>query len=145
MKKITYPIRAVSKLTGITIDNLRAWERRYEAIKPRRNERERLYDDADVQRLILLRQAVDRGHAISKLAALSNPELEQINTRSAALSARPVAVDGDQPQTTSPDLKVLQDAVRRMDYGDIDRELNRLAAVVATRDLVYQVIVPLMT
>jgi len=86
MKKITYPIRAVSKLTGITIDNLRAWERRYEAIKPRRNDRERMYDDADVQRLVLLRQAVEAGHAISKLAVLSNLELEQINARSVALS-----------------------------------------------------------
>jgi MerR family transcriptional regulator, light-induced transcriptional regulator len=145
MKKITYPIRAVSKLTGITIDNLRAWERRYEAIKPRRNDRERLYDDADVQRLILLRQAVERGHAISKLAVLSNPELEQINARSVALSARPRATDGGDPQTALPELKVLHDAIRRLDYGDIDRELDRLAAVVAPRDLVHQVVVPLMT
>ena len=145
MKKITYPIRAVSKLTGITIDNLRAWERRYEAIKPSRNDRERLYDDADVQRLILLRQAVDRGHAIGKLAVLSNPELEQINSRSVALSAKPRMAGGGYPQVASPELKVLQDAIRRLDYGDIDRELDRLAAVVAPRDLVHQVVVPLMT
>ena len=81
MKKITYPIRAVSKLTGITIDNLRAWERRYQAIQPDRNDRERLYDEADVKRLILLRRAVDSGHAISKLAVLSNAELERIDAR----------------------------------------------------------------
>jgi len=145
MKKITYPIRAVSKLTGITIDNLRAWERRYEAIKPRRNDRERMYDDADVQRLVLLRQAVEAGHAISKLAVLSNLELEQINARSVALSSKSRAADGGYPQTASPELKVLQEAIRRLDYGDIDRELNRLAAVVAPRDLIYQVVVPLMT
>jgi len=145
MKKITYPIRAVSKLTGITIDNLRAWERRYEAIKPSRNDRERLYDDADVQRLILLRQAVDRGHAIRKLAVLSNPELEQINARSVALSAGPGAVARGYPQATSAELKVLQDAIHRLDYGDIDRELNRLAAVAAPRDLVHQVVIPLMS
>jgi len=145
MKKITYPIRAVSKLTGITIDNLRAWERRYEAIKPSRNDRERLYDDADVQRLILLRQAVDRGHAIRKLSVLSNPELEQINARSVALSASPGAAARGYPQATAPELKFLQDAIHRLDYGDIDRELNRLAAVAAPRDLVHQVVVPLMT
>ena len=145
MTKITYPIRAVSKLTGITIDNLRAWERRYQAIKPSRNDRERLYDDADVQRLILLRQAVDRGHAIRKLAALSNPELEQINARSVALSASPEAGVRAVPQATSPELKVLQDAIHRLDYGDIDRELNRLAAVAAPRDLVHHVVIPLMT
>jgi len=32
-----YPIRAVSKLTGLSVDTLRAWERRYRAIVPRRN------------------------------------------------------------------------------------------------------------
>lgn len=29
-----YPIRAVSKLTGVAIDTLRAWERRYSAVTP---------------------------------------------------------------------------------------------------------------
>jgi DNA-binding transcriptional MerR regulator/methylmalonyl-CoA mutase cobalamin-binding subunit len=145
MKKITYPIRAVSKLTGIPVDNLRAWERRYQAIKPVRNDRERLYDDADVQRLILLRQAVDRGHAIGKLAVLSNPELEQINARSVALSTIPGAAARAYPQPTSAELKVLQDAIHRLDFGDIDRELYRLAAVAAPHDLVHHLVIPLMT
>jgi MerR family transcriptional regulator, light-induced transcriptional regulator len=145
MKKITYPIRAVSKLTGIPIDNLRAWERRYEAIKPNRNERERMYDDADVQRLILLRQAVERGHAISKLAALSNPELEQINARSVALSAGTLNADGEHARSSLPEMRVLHEAIRRMDYAETDRQLNRLAALVAPRDLVHRVVVPLMT
>ena len=53
-----YPIRAVSKLTGIAIDTLRAWERRYGAVTPVRDSRGRLYSDADVARLRLLHQAV---------------------------------------------------------------------------------------
>ena len=34
-----YPIRAVSRLTGIGIDTLRAWERRYGAVTPVRDDR----------------------------------------------------------------------------------------------------------
>ena len=47
----TYPIRAVSRLTGISVDTLRAWERRYEAVVPGRGQRGRSYSDADVARL----------------------------------------------------------------------------------------------
>ena len=60
MKHLRYPIRAVSKLTGISVDTLRAWERRYAVVDPERDERGRLYSDADVERLRLLRQAVER-------------------------------------------------------------------------------------
>ena len=59
-----YPIRAVSKLTGIAIDTLRAWERRYGAVTPTRDERGRMYTDADVARLRLLGGAVESGHSI---------------------------------------------------------------------------------
>jgi len=145
MKKITYPIRAVSKLTGITIDNLRAWERRYQAIQPDRNDRERLYDEADVKRLILLRRAVDSGHAISKLAVLSNAELERIDARAEALTAKtPKSGDRGSP-SGSPKLKLLHDAIGRLNYGELDQELNRLAAIVSPRDLVHQIVVPLMS
>ena len=70
MKDLLYPIRAVSKQTGISIDTLRAWERRYQVVSPQRDERGRLFSAADVRRLKLLRAAVDQGHAIGQLAAL---------------------------------------------------------------------------
>ena len=67
-----YPIRAVSRLTGISIDTLRAWERRHDAVTPVRDERGRMYTDADVARLRLLRQAVEQGHSIGRLAGLTD-------------------------------------------------------------------------
>ena len=47
----SYPIRAVSRLTGIGIDTLRAWERRHQAVTPVRDDRGRMYTDADIARL----------------------------------------------------------------------------------------------
>ena len=67
-----YPIRAVSRLTGIAIDTLRAWERRYGAVTPTRDDRGRMYTEADVARLRLLNGAVEQGHSIGRLAGLSN-------------------------------------------------------------------------
>ena len=59
----SYPIRAVSKLTGIGIDTLRAWERRYGAVTPIRDDRGRMYTDADIARLRLLGGAVEQDTA----------------------------------------------------------------------------------
>jgi len=73
-----YPIRAVSRLTGIGIDTLRAWERRYGAVTPTRDDRGRMYTEADVERLRLLNGAVERGHSIGRLAGLSNDQLTEL-------------------------------------------------------------------
>ena len=63
-----YPIRAVARLTGLPLDTLRAWERRYEAVVPERGPRGRQYTEAQVERLRLLKEAVDQGHAIGTVA-----------------------------------------------------------------------------
>ena len=73
-----YPIRAVSRLTGIGIDTLRAWERRYGAVTPTRDDRGRMYTEADVARLRLLNGAVEQGHSIGRLAGLSNDQLRDL-------------------------------------------------------------------
>src|SRR6187402_380711 len=82
-----YPIRAVSKLTGISIDTLRAWERRHGAVAPIRDERGRMYTDADVDRLRLLHGALARGHSIGRLAPLTNEELHHLAGEPAASAA----------------------------------------------------------
>ena len=143
MKKIAYPIRAVSQLTGISIDTLRAWERRYQAVKPSRDDGERVYDEGDVERLILLRKAVEGGHAIGRIAGLGSEELKEIAERSVAIGVFPSEV-ARFPLDTSLDLGVLHDAIRRFDCLELDEELSRLAVLLPPRTLVHQVVVPLM-
>jgi len=144
MKTLLYPIRAVSKLTGISIDTLRAWERRYQAVTPQRDERRRLYTEADVQRLHLLNGAVEKGHAIGRLAALSDKELQ-------GLIASPVmaAIEAGAAKTARQDkpaieLPSLMAAIERLDYAEAERELSLLAAVLAPRELVHRVAQPLL-
>jgi MerR family transcriptional regulator, light-induced transcriptional regulator len=72
-----YNIGAVSRLTGIARERIRIWERRYDAVVPHRDAaNNRLYSQADVDRLILIRRLVDGGQAISHVARLSLAELE---------------------------------------------------------------------
>ena len=73
-----YRIGAVSRLTGISQDALRIWERRYQAVVPHRSEKGgRLYSEEDVARLTAIKSLVDQGHAISTVANLSSRELNE--------------------------------------------------------------------
>ena len=72
-------ISAVSRITGIPTDTLRAWERRYELVSPGRSgSAGRVYSRDDVQKLSLIKQLVDRGHAISNVASCSVEELNDL-------------------------------------------------------------------
>ncbi|MBS0396269.1 MAG: MerR family transcriptional regulator [Proteobacteria bacterium] len=85
-----FTIKAVSQATGVSIETLRAWERRYRVVEPRRDPNgRRSYDPADVIRLRKLREATERGHPISKLARVSDEELAGIlaEREAAALGA----------------------------------------------------------
>lgn len=139
MKPLRYPIRAVSKLTGISVDTLRAWERRYGVVAPERDERGRLYGEADVERLKLLRQLVEQGHAIGRVAGLTSDELRALSTR----GPDPVPYDGP-PVAAPSDLSALVGAVERFDAPALRRELTRLAAILPSRTLAREVALPLL-
>lgn len=81
-----YPIRTVSSLTGVNSVTLRAWERRYNLIRPQRTAKgHRLYTQDDVDRInrvvALLNQGISIGQvkplvdeAIPAPAELAQPE-----------------------------------------------------------------------
>ena len=57
---------------------MRAWERRYSVVKPIRTEAgDRLYTQADIDRLLLIKRLVDNGDAISAVANLSHDTLKE--------------------------------------------------------------------
>ena len=73
-----YGIAAVAKRTGLATPNIRMWEKRHQAVVPARTDtNRRLYSAEDIERLILMKQLTDRGHAISTVAGLSLPQLSE--------------------------------------------------------------------
>ena len=71
-----FKIGAVARLTGISVHTLRKWEERHGAVHPRRSEGgKRLYTDADVQRLVLIKKLADQGLSLQSIAACSFDEL----------------------------------------------------------------------
>ena len=73
-----YRIGTVSRMTGISPDTLRIWERRYEVVTPQRSAGGgRLYSSEDIARLKLIGRLVDKGDAISVVANLTHDELQR--------------------------------------------------------------------
>ena len=135
-----YPIRAVSRLTGIAIDTLRAWERRHGAVTPTRDDRGRMYSDADIARLRLLRGAVEHGHTIGRLAALTDAQLRRL----AAAAEATAASAGASTQRTSLDTAALTTALRNYDAPAIDQQISRLATVLPPLELLRDVLMPVL-
>jgi DNA-binding transcriptional MerR regulator/methylmalonyl-CoA mutase cobalamin-binding subunit len=136
-----YPIRAASRLTGLGLDTLRAWERRYKAVTPVRTERGRLYGDAEIRRLLLLRRAVESGYAIGQVASRSDAELEELSR------AFLPSVSQNRPQSDPEALPALQpliDSIHSYDYAAVNEELGRLALLLGPTDFVHTVVLPLM-
>lgn len=70
-KEDLFPIREVSRLTGVNPVTLRAWERRYGLIQPTRTESgHRLYALADIERVHNILGWLDRGVAVSKVGKI---------------------------------------------------------------------------
>ena len=134
-----YPIRAVAQMTGLSLDTLRAWERRYEAVTPRHGDRGRLYTEADVNRLRQLGQLVAQGHAIGTIARLEDAQLTQLVASSTALIA------AEQPLIAAARLDDITAALDRYDLATIEKTLNRFAAVLPPRELIVAVVLPLLS
>ena len=133
-----YPIRAVSRLTGIGIDTLRAWERRHGAVTPSRDDRGRVYTDADIARLRLLRGAVEHGHSIGRLAGLTDADLRRLAATAGANAALAVVP----AQRTPLDTAALTAALQKYDATAIDQQISRLAAVLPPLELLRDALMP---
>lgn len=129
-----YPIRAVAKLTGLSLDTLRAWERRYQAVVPVRDDRGRMYSDADITRLQRLAALVREGHSIGTIASLTD----------AALSRLQVGAEAPATPSTTVNLEPIREAIGRYDVPAIEAVLNRHAIVLPPATLIFSVLLPIL-
>jgi DNA-binding transcriptional MerR regulator/methylmalonyl-CoA mutase cobalamin-binding subunit len=136
-----HPIRVVAQRTGLTAAALRAWERRYGAIAPRRSDGgQRYYSDADVERLTLLANAVEAGRRIGAVARLSDEELRALvaEDRRVSTSRSDAEVGAEQTVEDAFDL------VERLQAEALRRLLMRSALRLRPHEVVGQLLVPLL-
>ncbi len=138
-----HPIQVVALRTGLTAHAIRAWERRYGAVAPTRSPTgRRLYSDAQVERLRLLRQAVSAGRRIGDIARFERETLDELVREDggapAAVRGRRAAGDAGQH------LQACVDAVHGLDPVALASVLGRARVALGLPALLEQVVGPLM-
>ncbi|SDK46934.1 MerR family transcriptional regulator [Billgrantia gudaonensis] len=112
-----YPIREVSRLTGVNSVTLRAWERRYGLIRPQRTPKgHRLYAREDIERVERILQWLGRGVPVSQVKDL----LDQPETTSA-----PEPASDDWPSQR----RQLISAVEALDLARMETLFNQSLAL----------------
>lgn len=148
-----HPIRVVALRTGLSPSVLRAWERRYGLVTPSRSEGgQRLYSDADLERLSLLNRATQGGRAISQVAPLEISELEALVSEDEAaarieVSSRRRQRDGGLRGPLLVDHEAVAEAMRAVESLDSDRLevlLRRAAVEGRATGVIERLFVPLL-
>jgi MerR family transcriptional regulator, light-induced transcriptional regulator len=120
-------IGELSKRTGVSVELLRAWERRYGLLRPARSSGGlRLYASADVERVQRMQQHLADGLAAAEAAAAA----------SRAEDAPPSALSWETLRDE------LADALDRFDEPQAQAVLDRLLAVTTLETLLGEVVLP---
>lgn len=142
-----HPIKVVARRTGLSPDLIRAWERRYDAIEPQRsNTKRRLYTDADVEKLRLLRRATRAGRRIGDVASLSAKELaELVGADESAVAEAPLpTLPRPVLNTASEHFEACLKAVQDFDANALESALAAAAVALSTQVVIDEVIAPLL-
>lgn len=141
-----HPIRVVAERTALTPEVLRAWERRYGAVRPERTASgQRLYSDADIERLRLLNRATSGGRSIGQVAALPTEELAALvldDEVARVLTGEPAR--DPLPGAGESDLRAAMEAVRTLDSPQLDAILRRATVLLGAERFVDRVAIPLL-
>lgn len=139
-----YTIDIVSKKTGLAKNTIRAWELRYNLVKPdRTGTNRRLYTQDDIARLKLLKHATRSGYRISGIANLSIDELRELTgvVYDGNNQDNPVIVKDEKP--ASHVIDECMAAVREMDDKKLTGILNRISVEFSKPKIINSIILPL--
>jgi DNA-binding transcriptional MerR regulator len=132
-----YSIKAVALATGLSVETLRAWERRYGIIEPKRDcNGHRVYSGCDVARLRRLSDTTNRGHSIGKIAHLSDTELN-------GLLAQPPQEQRNHTASCALAGRILA-AIERYDHEECDQAIAMAFALLPVADVISDVLAPVL-
>lgn len=150
--EITYTIQMAAKLSGVGVHTIRAWEKRYKAIVPSRDQAgHRVYSKNDIEKLALLSELCLLGYSISKIAALSNNELkEQLKTlgksEDSIKSLEFNLVETQKFEVNfAESLTIILLALKAYKLDIVAKEISKLKIVMNPREFALEIILPIMS
>lgn len=143
-----HPIGVVADRTGLSVHQLRAWERRYGAVEPSRTEgNHRLYSDDDVRRLGVLAELTERGGRIGQLAGRPTEELTSLlerERRDGGGDGAPDPSSGRGAELAAYRRQAL-DAVEAFDVDRLESLVRRASLKHGLPTFVDELVVPVLT
>jgi DNA-binding transcriptional MerR regulator/methylmalonyl-CoA mutase cobalamin-binding subunit len=137
-------IKIVARRTGLSAHVIRIWEKRYGAVEPERTEtNRRLYSDAQIERLCLLRDLTQRGHSIGHVAKLPTDKLREL-ARETNGASRPASLALAAGSDAPTFLEECVAAVKSLDARALDETLKRAAIKLGAQGLLQGVVAPLV-
>ena len=131
-----FSIRQMIELTGLSEFTIRGWENRYSAFQPERSDTgRREYCKEDVERALLLRELLKRGHKIGKVAKLSNQKLKRLFEQADANHQNENSEQNSEIISTAMELVALQKWVEL-------KSLIRKIPSKNTGDLIHKFLLP---
>ena len=133
----THRIHRVAKLTGLSKDVIRVWERRYGLVKPSRSSnRYREYRDEEVALLRFVKAQMEQGATIGALAVEGHDSLV-----ARMRVATPVSAEDQKPHERL--LDDLMGSLDPLDKAGFERRLNGAVAVIPFEEAVQRILLPL--
>jgi len=130
-----YPIRTVASLTGVNPITLRAWERRYNLIQPRRTESgHRLYTREDIERIQRVMKFLSQGISISQVKPLVDQPVTQ------QLDNAPALHDNEWQRYHTRMLR----AIERFDEQGLDAIYNEALSLYPVNLVLQHLVTPLL-
>lgn len=118
-----HSLKIACQRTGLSPQLVRTWEKRYAAVTPvRTSTHRRLYSEEEIGRLDLLHQLTKKGHSISRIANLIEPELRGL-LESAARSSGPAPCAN--PKEDSDFFRDMFAAIESLDTSTLIDRLRR--------------------
>ncbi len=136
-----HSIQSVARRTGLSAHVIRIWEKRYEAVKPNRTEsNRRLYTDAEVARLLLLRRATEAGHSIGAIASLGDERLTELVSHVLETPTR--GAPAGTAKTADDFVEQCIAATHKLDAQAFEEALQRATIALGQHGLLEHVVAP---
>ena len=143
MKNIN--IKAVTQLTGINENTLRAWERRHTVLAVLRdNDGRRIYSIKDIEKLRLLWSLVQKGHLIGNIAPHSVMQLKAIDEQKGPTDVSVKTAVSLSNKSEQNHIEEIIDALKSWNLAQIHSSLQSTRFELSPRKIITNFVLPLM-
>ncbi len=149
MISASYTIQMASKISGVGVHTIRAWEKRYKALEPYRDTSgHRVYTKTDIEKLMLLSELCLLGYSISKVANLTIVDLKklliELGKREETLDTPDFNLVEEKSQVdVGQAISILLFALKNYNADVIAQELSKLKNVLSPKEFALDIIAPL--